>query len=141
MFNQQKPPETPEPQQVKKGTASWRPHKTLEVKSTRPGYRQRWVNTDPANLEKKQAEGWVFSKAEHDRAKSVDIGKNLGSVQQYRDLVLMEIPEETVEARSKYYEGETQSQLSGITKRLKQKMAQSGNAATYGEVMIGDKPV
>lgn len=131
-------PETPE---VKKGTASWRPHKTLEVKKTRAGFRQRWVNTDPANLEKKQAEGWVFSKAEHDRAKSVEVGKNLGTVQQYRDLVLMEIPEETVDARAAYFNRETESQLTGITKRLKQKMAQSGNAATYGDVVIGDKPV
>lgn len=137
MSDQQKP-ETPA---VKKGTASWRPHKTLEVKKSRPGYRQRWVNTDPANLERKQAEGWEFSKAEHERAKAVDVGKNLGSVQQYRDLVLMEIPEETAAARAEYYNQQTLNQTAGITKRLKQKMAQSGNAATYGDVLIGEKPV
>jgi hypothetical protein len=125
---------------VKKGNASWRPAKTLEVKHQRPGFRQRWVNTDPANVQKKQAEGWVYSKEEHDRPKGVDHGKNLGTVSQYRDLVLMEIPEETAQARAEYYRQETQAMVGGITKRLKNKIAE-GNAATYGEIQINDKPI
>jgi len=127
---------------VKKGTASWRPAKTLEVKSHRPGFRQRWVNIDPANVEKKMAEGWVYAeKSEHDRAKGVDHGKNIGTVKQYRDLVLMEIPEEIALARTEYHRAETESQVSGITKRLKRKLAESGNAATYGAVTLNDKPI
>lgn len=126
---------------VKKGTPSWRPHKTLEVKSQRPGFRQRWVNADPANLEKKQAEGWKFAEAaEHDRPKGVEHGKGLGTLKQYRDLVLMEMPEDMAQARSEYYQNETKAQVGGITKRLKDKLAQ-GNAASYGDVQINDKPL
>lgn len=127
---------------VKKGNPSWRPHKTLEVRNQRPGMRLRWVNTDPANLEKKQAEGWKFAETtEHDRAKGVEHGKGLGSVKQYRDLVLMEMPEELAVARNEYFQNETKAQVGGITKRLKSKLAESGSAATYGDVQINDKPL
>lgn len=125
---------------VKKGNTSWRPHRTLNVKKRTEGKRLRWVNTDPANIEKKQVEGWVFAQNEdtaHDRPKGVDHGKQIGSLKQYRDLVLMEIPEETAVARNEYYSDVTKRQSAGVTKQVKDKIGQALPGATvYGEVKI-----
>ena len=126
--------------EVKKGNHSWRPHRTLNVRKKADGKRLRWVNTDPANIEKKQAEGWVFSQTEdtaHDRPKGVDHGKQVGSLKQYRDLVLMEMPEDMAVARNEYYSDVTKRQSAGVTKQVKDKIGQELPGATvYGEVKI-----
>lgn len=126
--------------QNKKGTSSWRPFKTLDVKKKDTAKRLRWVNTDPANLERKQAEGWVFAQdAEtvHDRPKGVDHGKGIGTLKQYRDLVLMEMPEDQAEARAEYYRERTRHQSDGVTKQVRDKVNQGLPGATvYGDVKI-----
>ena len=89
----------------KKGKPSWRPHNGLIVKKMKKGLRYRWANRDEANLDKKQAEGWVFSNTE--------TGGDATS-QAYRDLVVMHMPEELAQARSAYYQDRTDQYLKTI---------------------------
>lgn len=133
-----------EEKQAKKGTKSWEPWKTLQVTNRTPGMRPRWVYTDPANLEKKQAEGWAFvrdSSMTHDRPRHVDSGTGMGSMKQYRDLVLMQMPEDMVDARTEHYSEVTRSQTSGITKRLQDKMKSNGVGKVYGKVEINGQRI
>lgn len=127
-------------QKPKKGNVSWRPHRQLDVRKKDPTKRLRWVNSDPANLEKKQAEGWSFVQggaAVHDRPNTVEHGSGIGTLRQYRDLVLMEMPEDTAIERNRYYEERTSQQSKGIEKQMRDNVGKSLPGATvYGEVKI-----
>lgn len=106
------------------GKRSWRPATLLDVQNKVSGLNYRWCDKDPANLMKKQAEGWEFaskSKVTHikvDATNSLQVadpingeGSNLStSITEYRDCVLMTIDDETLEARNEYFAERTDAQ-------------------------------
>lgn len=105
----------------KKGASSWAPAQKLKVPPI-PGFRQRWVDKDPANVQKKQAEGWDFdNKSEHSYREQQD-GKNLSTVNEYRELVLMKIPEEVAQERDAYFQAITDRQTIGLKEDLDKQM-------------------
>lgn len=127
----------------KKGNKSWEPARALNLVKKDAGFRYRWASADPANLEKKQAEGWEFASGPevHDRPKGVEHGKQIGSLKQYRDVVLMRIPEDMARARDEYMRTQTDAQTKGITKRLKNNVARQGDATVTGSVQINDQTI
>lgn len=95
---------------VKKGKASWRPARKLDVLKKSPNFRYRYVSTDYANLQKKLAEGWQFVNpstgipGQHNpSAREVSDGKTIDTVQKYRELVVMALPEDVAKERDAYH--------------------------------------
>ncbi len=105
----------------KKGRRSWKPASRLTVTGQREGFVQRWVNKEPANYQKRRADGWVpvhgtlGSPAKHEQPDLVGDGKPLGSTIEYRDMVLCELPEEEYLAHREYYANETKAQTAGLS--------------------------
>lgn len=125
---------------VKKGNRSWTPAAPLAIRSKDPASRLRWVHTDPANMLKKRAEGWEAASrhdAVHDRPNGVDSGAGApAGVLEYRDMVLMKMPEEMARERESYYREVSQQQLSGLTARAKNDIRAKTGALVDGEIKI-----
>jgi hypothetical protein len=123
-----------------KGTRSWAPAAPLDIKSADPNFRLKWVHVDAANMMRKRAEGWVnadHGDATHNRPHGVESGKGgPSSVVEYRDMVLMKIPEEMALARAEYYEAQAQKQLHGIKQRTKNDSRNQSGVHLTGEVTI-----
>lgn len=102
----------------KTGKTSWRPAKMLHIMSQEPGYRYRWVDKDPANLDKKTAECWEFVKGKQPKpdattgsATDIDYAdQSLTTLTEYRELVLMRMDEDTAQSRDEYYKDITDRQ-------------------------------
>lgn len=125
---------------VKKGSRSWAPAAPLGIKSKDPAYRLRWVHAEPANMLRKRAEGWEQAgrnDAVHDRPNGVESGAGTpAGVLEYRDMVLMKIPEEMAQEREVYYRTQAQQQLSGLTARAKTEINARTGALVDGEIKI-----
>jgi hypothetical protein len=107
-----------------KGRKSWKPATLLAVNEHTPGIKHRWCNKDSADIAKKLAEGWQFadkSKLSHDKPDatlSLNLPEPVGaeayslgtSITEYRDCVLMTIDDETLAARTEYYDERTDAQ-------------------------------
>ncbi|MGH8601522.1 MAG: hypothetical protein ACREXR_01695 [Gammaproteobacteria bacterium] len=113
---------------TRKSRVQWKPAKLLDTVTgfDHENFVPRWVDKDPANLVRKQAEGWEFvsplkgDKAVHERPGNLQDGTPMASsLTEYRDLVLMKIPKEMVEARNEYYSMRTQEQLDGLVTKPK----------------------
>jgi hypothetical protein len=105
----------------------------------------RWVNTDRANLAKKQAEGWEVvnkndgSNTEHERANELTDGAPLtDTLTEYRDLVLMKMPKELADARNDYYKQVHEDRISGLVSSTK---SQPGGSAIEGQIKIGNRVI
>lgn len=131
----------------KKGRKSWQPAQRLQVRGKRPGYVQRWVSKEPDNLARRTADGYtpvnatLGSPAQHDHPDLTGDGKRLTSVQEYRDMVLMEIPEEDYQSHRDYYTKETQKQTAGlkrnaVTENEKNAAGRVTPAHIYGKTVI-----
>ena len=124
----------------RKGNRSWVPAAPLAIKSADPEYRLKWVHSDPANVMRKRAEGFVNAEpgdATHDRPPGVESGTGRhGSVTQYRDMVLMKIPEEMALARADYYETAAKKQLNGVKTRSKQDLRDKTGVTVTGDITI-----
>jgi hypothetical protein len=125
---------------VKKGTRSWAPSAPLGIKSRDPAYRLRWVNTEPSNMLRKRSEGWepaTRHDAVHDRPSGVESGAGTpAGVLEYRDMVLMKIPEEMAQERAAYYQNQARQQLSGLTTRAKADINAKTGALVDGDIKI-----
>lgn len=124
----------------KKGNRSWRPAAPLGLKAKNPNFRMKWGHTDPARMMRAQAEGWVPADpgdAVHDRPSGVDAGKGApSSITEYRDMVLLKMPEEMAKERDAYYREAASSQLNGIKTRAKKEIRQQTGVAIEGSVTI-----
>ena len=104
----------------KKGNPSWSPATRLDVRNRRAGFRYRWCDKDPANIEKKLAEGWVFVNktsglpGELERRDQPHDGSDLTTTKTYRELVLMALPEDIGLARDRYVADQTRKQTVGL---------------------------
>tara|TARA_R110000868_G_scaffold243723_2_gene499746 strand:+ start:137 stop:595 length:459 start_codon:yes stop_codon:yes gene_type:complete len=125
---------------AKKGNRSWAPAAPLGLKSRDLSNRLRWVHTEAANVLRKKAEGWVPASAGdavHDRPHGVESGDGLpAGILEYRDSILMKMPEELALARDRYYRDRAGQQLSGITGRAKRKIRDATGVAVDGEITI-----
>lgn len=128
---------------VKKGKPSWKPAAMLTVTKPIDGHRTRWVSKDPQNILRKQAEGWVYAneiygiKREHEHPEKVEDGHSLTSTTEYRDMVLMALPEELAEARDEYFQEKTEQQTRGLKRNLEEDMRNGENTATiHGKIVI-----
>ncbi|RJO72856.1 MAG: hypothetical protein C4523_02475 [Myxococcales bacterium] len=108
----------------------------LDVVRKVPGFRYRWVSKDPANMDKKQREGWAHVnqmtglEGEHIAPGNAADGKPLTSLKEYRDLTLMAMPEEMAQERDRYFQEKTLAQTAGLKKRAEE--ANEDNARKYG---------
>lgn len=123
-------PETP-----KKGRPSWAPARMLDLNGKKNGYRYRWCDTDPANIRKKLAEGWVFVNretghpVEHDDPNLMHGGATPDGALQYRDVIAMALPEETAQGRDAYYREINERQLAQVNESAAAKMQSVGPLA------------
>lgn len=124
----------------KKGSRSWRPAAPLALKSRDPSFRMKWGYTDPARMMRAQAEGWVPADpgdAVHDRPSGIDAGKGTpSSIVEYRDMVLLKMPEELAKERDAYYREAATTQLNTIKTRAKKEIRQQTGVTVDGSVTI-----
>jgi hypothetical protein len=131
-------------QEPKKGNPSWKPASLNDFVDKEPGYRYRMSRKDPANLAKKEQEGWVNvsgiegSETKHIQAGRIDDGKALTSVQEGHDWVLQKIPEELAQERDAYYNKESERRVSGLTSHIKKELGNEG-ADTHGDITISTR--
>ena len=125
---------------LKKGRPSWRPAQMLTVEKE-PGYRYRWVRKDDANIERKTNESWSFvAKDVHEHPEGINDGKPLTSTGEYREMVLMRIPEEIAQERDAYFRALTDRQTRGIKNQLEAEMQNASggrsDAKPHGRIVI-----
>jgi hypothetical protein len=126
--------------QVKKGKPSWAPATALQARKI-PGFRTRWINKDPMNVQRKEAEGWEVVHAdkglqsEHEHPGDLSSGKPVTSVTEYRELVLAALPEEVAQAREAYFTEQTDKQTASLKSNVQKDLA-SGGAAVHGKIII-----
>lgn len=126
--------------QPKKGKASWKPATALKAQNI-DGFRTRWTNKDPINMQRKEAEGWEIVdpnkglRSEHEHPEDLESGKPLTSITEYRELVLMALPEEVAQAREEYFTAQTDAQTASLKSNLKKDMA-DGKASVHGKIII-----
>lgn len=125
----------------KKGNSSWKPAKKLDVRMSdevKGKFRIRWRDNDKQNIQKALAEGWEFIdpvkgvRAEHDNPGD---SNPLGSTTEYRELVLMGLPEDVARERDQYFEEQTNKSVEGVHGQLKSDIERVGTE-TYGEIRI-----
>lgn len=125
---------------VKKGKASWKPASALKARDI-PGFRTRWVNKDPLNVQRKEAEGWTIVdpnkglKSEHEHPGDLESGNPVTSVTEYRELVLAALPEDVAKARDEYFTGETDKQEASLKRNLQNDLGHGG-AVVDGKITI-----
>lgn len=125
---------------VKKGNRSWQPAAPLGIKAKDPSSRLRWVHAESANMLKKRAEGWEqadVGDAVHDRPNGVESGAGTpAGVLEYRDMVLMKMPEEMAREREAYYRNTSQEQLQGLKTRAKRDIRSKTGVSVEGDITI-----
>jgi len=110
----------------KTGKRSWKPAALLDVQGRDPSLRYRWAWKDSANLDKKKAEGWTYAtKGQYnkpDAASALGLkdpidedvvlsnNNSLSTLKEYRESVLMVMPEELAIERFGYYQKQTNNQ-------------------------------
>jgi hypothetical protein len=99
---------------------SWRPASTLDVRNKKTGYRYRFCNEEPENVERKEAEGWQFvNRVTGLPGELVDDEHKSDGAKRHRELVLMALPEDVGKERDKYFEGISHRQERGIYEQTK----------------------
>lgn len=125
-------PGRPKQEALKKGNDSWKPASVTDVANKEPGYRYRWSRKDPANLYKKDQEGWetvsdlTSDQAYPEDSNKITEGKSLTTVYEKHDVVLQRIPEERAKLRDKYWNDESERRVAGLTAHIKKDLAKEG---------------
>lgn len=127
---------------VKKGKPTWKPAAMLDIPDRMPGYRLKWCNNDRMNIQRLRAEGWETASSihglnvEHDHPEKTGDGHSLTSVTEYRELVLMALPEELGEARDRYFNEKADLQTAGLKRDLEKEVGKEGAAEVHGKIVI-----
>jgi hypothetical protein len=118
-------PHTPRDLQTRALTerpASWKPPELLPEPDRQPGYAYRWIRistlnaADPRNLSAKLREGWEpVSVAEQPKFQMlIDPNSRFKDNIEIGGLLLCKTPEEFVEQRNAYYQGQTLAQTEAV---------------------------
>lgn len=111
----------------KTGKITWEPSDLLKVRDMEPGFRYRWARNDPAELLKLESEGFeivseVNSSVEHENPEGVDDNHKLSTVTEYREVILLRIPEEVAKARQEYFERQSFELITASKKEAQSKV-------------------
>jgi hypothetical protein len=96
----------------KTGKKSWQPSSLLHIpeENKDPNFAYRALRNDPANLVKKQADGWEIDQTGVvNNSQTINDSRGLGSVSCIRELIIARMPKETKKARDEYYQGKVKS--------------------------------
>lgn len=121
--------ETQEVGAVKKGTRSWRPAHRLELIKKTPGFRYRFCNNEPDNLERKFNEGWrLVNRSTGAMAEHYEEYAQITGGLTYRGMVVMALPEELGKERDEYFAKRTRAQTASIKKDVQARMDKEADA-------------
>lgn len=133
------------PNEVKKGKPTWKPANIDDVFDKEPGYRYRWINKDPKNMARKEAEQWEIisdlagnattSEAGYGR---IDAGKPLTSVREGYDRVLARIPEDIAQARDEFINAKTRRQTQALKSQTQKDL---GDAPVHGSISMEQRGI
>lgn len=127
---------------VKRGRASWKPARKLDIKGRDENFVYRWCEKDPNNLSRKEAEGWTVANSltdsgvEHKNPREMEDGAALGGATEYRELVLMKLPKGMASERADYYREINDGRVRSIHRNAQKKLtgAAREEGATVAEV-------
>lgn len=120
----------PKKKEVKKGRPSWDESSTLLVYNKTgdlfsrgdDGFVYRWEENDPPRIQIQKARGWeIVSEVANVGVvrgidgDTVDDGTPLTTVQEYRELVLMRLPEELAKDREQHMQEKADRQMQIVT--------------------------
>lgn len=117
----------------KKGKRTWKKANLLDVRDKNPNYRYRFVQNDPMVIQRRLAENWLFVDGtggvggEHERPEGVNDGKKLTTVTEYRDVVLMALPNDWAEARDEYQQELSDRQVADVEEDLRSRARGAGS--------------
>ena len=122
--------EVQEVQPVKKGRPSWRPAHMLDLVKKTPGFRYRFCNNQPDNLEKKWSEGWrLVNRATGAMAEHYEEYAQITGGLTYRGMVVMALPEELAKEREAFFDKKTRQQTASIKQKLQTQIDEAADAA------------
>lgn len=125
----------------KKGKISWKPSKRMELIKKTPGFTYRWCDKDPFNIQKKEADGWSLASKVLGNEASNGAPQST-SITEYRELVLMAIPDEEYAAHREYFNERTMKQTVTLKKKLASDVeggavaSRSSTAPIHGSIVI-----
>lgn len=105
-----------------KRAEAWRPPETLPTPDDRPGWKHRWVRlstmgtADPSNISSRLREGYEPCKGEDYpelMMHAATEGRFKGGIE-VGGLLLCRIPEEFLEQRASFYEGQNKAQMESV---------------------------
>ena len=104
----------------------WMPPELLPEPDKQPGYAYRWIrvstlnNADPRNVSAKLREGWEPVKIEEQPQFQmlVDPNSRFSANVEVGGLLLCKTPQEFVDQRNDYYNGQTQAQAEAVDNNL-----------------------
>lgn len=136
----------PQAAPLKKGTGTWKPANVLDIFDKEEGFRYRIVEKSARNIAKKQHEGWeIVSKLESPKTGNntgnyMDTGKQLTSVLDGYDYVVMRIPEEKALERDAYFNNESARRVSALKRKTKEDLGKDG-APIHGTITMEKKGI
>ena len=114
---------------VKKGKVSWKPAHRMDLIKKTPGFRYRFCNNEPDNLERKHSEGWrLVNRATGAMAEHYEEYAQITGGLTYRGMVVMALPEELGLARDAYYAEKTRAQTASVKPKLQARMDEAADA-------------
>lgn len=143
-------PRWPDKKEVKKGRPSWDEASTLLVYNKDSslfsrgddGFVYRWEENDPPRIQVQKARGWeVVSELANtgvsrgEGADTIDDGVPLTTVKEYKELVLMRLPEELAKEREQYMQEKADKQMQIVTGgTVGHDQIETANRETQGKV-------
>lgn len=131
----------------KKGKPTWKPANVDDVVNKEDGFRYRWINADPKNVAKKQAEHWdIVSDIEGSTTTAesgygrIDAGKPLTSVREGHGRILARMPEEMALERDSYINNKTARMTSALKKQTRDDLSKSG-APVHGSISMEQRGI
>ena len=125
----------------------WRPASSLDAPQPPEGYKYRWIRTevrgfqDQKNVSARLREGYEPVRSDDHPdfpAPTIEDGKHAGTIG-VGGLMLAKVPEEVVEARTEYFQGQTEDQMTAVDNDLLKEehpsmpiSKDSGSKVTFG---------
>ena len=125
------------PGRPKKGNKSWKPASQLDLAHKNPEYGYRFCRKDDENINRKLMEGWEFVNDITDSNVQLDTKEPTNPVtggKNVRELVVMRMHKDDIEARKAYYDAKADHQERGLKAELEEKANAKGRIT--GDIKI-----